>query len=345
MTNAWRREQCQANVFAYHSCKNRRCPLRGRSNRRKIGFAATQRADDLRNSMNAAFRDALGPKAPWPARFHNVFRIPLDAFIHFTASDGSAIASHIALSTLMSLFPFLIVVTAIAGLVGSKNLADEARRILLDAWPAQVATPIAAEIQRVATTTQGEALTVGVVFAVYFASRGIDSLRIGLNRAYGVSETRSWWWLRLKSIFYVIGSAVALLVLAVFVVLGPLITAAAARYLLWLAQFESIVTVARFSVAAVVLAVTLLAIHYWLPAGKRQFFEIVPGVLVTLILWLVAGAAFGRYLAAFADHYVLIYAGLASVMIALVFLYFSAAIFIYGGELNAAITRIWRKPT
>ena len=295
--------------------------------------------------MNAALQDAHGPKAPWPARFRNVFCVSLDAFIHFNASDGWAIASHIALSMLMSIFPFLIVVAAIAGLVGSKSLADEARRILLDVWPAEVATPIAAEIQRVATTTQGGALTVGVVFAVYFASRGIESLRIGLNRAYGVNETRSWWWLRLKSIFYVIGSAVALLVLAVFVVLGPLITATAARYLLWLAQFESIMTVARFSVAAVVLAVTLLAIHYWLPAGTRRFFEVVPGILVTLVLWLVAGVAFGRYLAAFADHYVRIYAGLASVMIALIFLYFSAAIFIYGGELNAAITRIRRNLT
>jgi membrane protein len=61
--------------------------------------------------------------------------------------------------------------------------------------------------------------------------------------------------------------------------------------------------------------------------------------LVTLALWLVAGAVFGRYLADFAYTYVTIYAGLASAMIALVFLYLVASIFVYGGELNAAILR------
>jgi len=51
------------------------------------------------------------------------------------------------------------------------------------------------------------------------------------------------------------------------------------------------------------------------------------------------GIAFGRYLSGFAYTYVTYYAGLASAMIALVFLYYSAWIFIFGGELNAAIAR------
>lgn len=292
---------------------------------------------------NATFRRTLGPYASWAERLPTVLRIPLDAFLHFNAGDGWAIASHIALTTLMSLFPFLIVVTALAGILGSKRLADEAGRLLLDVWPEQVATPIANEIHRVAASAQGGVLTIGVVLAVFFASSGIESLRIGLNRAYGVEETRSWWLLRLESIFYMLGSAVALLALAVLVVFGPLITEAATRSLAWFEPFLSVITIVRFSVATIVLALTLFAIHNWLPAGRRFFAETVPGVLVTLVLWLFAGAAFGRYLAAFSDRYVLTYAGLASVMIALAFLYFTAVIFIYGGELNAAIGRAFPK--
>ena len=56
-------------------------------------------------------------------------------------------------------------------------------------------------------------------------------------------------------------------------------------------------------------------------------------------MWLAAGMAFGRYLAEFAITYVSYYAGLASAMIALVFLYWTASIFVYGGALNAAIFR------
>jgi len=58
-----------------------------------------------------------------------------------------------------------------------------------------------------------------------------------------------------------------------------------------------------------------------------------------VIASLVSAAGFGQYLARFANNYVTTYAGLASVIIALVFLYFIAAIFIYGGALNAAIIR------
>src|SRR6266849_4161187 len=65
------------------------------------------------------------------------FRVVLDAYYRFNANYGWAIASHIALSTLMSLFPFLILVTAIAGFIGSKELADEVARILIEAWPAE----------------------------------------------------------------------------------------------------------------------------------------------------------------------------------------------------------------
>ena len=296
------------------------------------------------NSDDSRFRSALGSWAPWAERLPNVLRIPLDAFLRFNDGDGWAVASHIALSTLMSLFPFLIVVTALAGLIGSTELADEVRRLLLGVWPKEVATPIANDLQRAATSAQG-VLTVGMVLTIYFASSGVESLRIGLNRAYGVTETRVWWLLRLKSVLYIIGSAIALLALSVLVVFGPLILEAATRYLGWLEPFTFIVTLARFGVAAVVLAMTLLIVHYWLPAGRRRLIEVIPGVLVTLALWLVAGAAFGRYLSAFSDRYAVTYAGLSSAMIALIFLYFTAGIFIYGAELNAAIARASRSRT
>ena len=110
--------------------------------------------------------------------------VVMDAFYRFNANDGWSTASHIALSALMSLFPFLIVVTALAGFFGTKELADEVAHILLEAWPTQVATPIAAEIQNVLTTARGGILTIGVALALFFASSGIESLRIGLNRAY-----------------------------------------------------------------------------------------------------------------------------------------------------------------
>jgi membrane protein len=278
-------------------------------------------------------------------RLRRSARIAVDAFARFVADDGWAIASHIALSALMALFPFLLVVTAVAGIVGSRNLAEEAANILLEAWPEQVAGPIALEIHGVLTSAGGEVLTIGLVIALYFASSGVESLRIGLNRAYDVAEPRSWWLLRLESIAYVIVGAIALLALAFLVVLAPLIWASLIRYMPGLQPLGWLVTFVRFGVAAFVLIIALVIVHKWLPAGRRSLLDIAPGILATLLLWLAAGEIFGRYLAKFAFTYAYYYAGLASVMIALVFLYLTASIFIYGGELNAAIERARERPT
>jgi membrane protein len=262
-----------------------------------------------------------------------------DAFLRFNADDGWAIASHIALSVLMSMFPFLILVTAIAGFVGSKDLADEVARLIIGAWPSEVSGGIANEIHKVLTTARGDILTIGAVFALYFASSGIESLRIGLNRAYGLTERRPWWLMRLESIGYVLVAAVGLLALAFLVVLGPLVFRTALSYVDWLAPLESHYNIARFSLATLVIALALLILHLWLPAGRRNITDVWPGIVATLALWLACGFMFGRYLADFSYTYVTYYAGLASAMTALVFLYFTAWIFIYGGELNAAIAR------
>ena len=265
------------------------------------------------------------------------FAIALDAYYRFLEDDGWAIASHIALSTLMALFPFLILVTALAAFLGARDLADQAANLLLEAWPKEAAEPLAGEIHRVLTTTRGDVLTFSAVFSVYFAANGVESLRIGLNRAYSVRETRNWILLRLESIAYVLVGAIALLAFTVFIVLGPLLFAATLRYAPWLEPLETTFTFTRFAIATGLIAVALFVLHKWLPAGHRKFREIVVGILATLVLWLVGGILFGRYLAEFASNYVTYYAGLASVVIALVFLYLTASIFMFGGELNAAI--------
>ena len=268
------------------------------------------------------------------------FNVALDAFYTFLADDGWAIASHIALSALMALFPFLIVITSLAGFFGSKDLADQAAELMLDTWPSQVASALSGEIHNVLTQSHGGVLTIGVVLALYFASNGVESLRVGLNRAYSVVEPRSWYWLRLESIGYTIVAAVMSLAMAFLIVLGPLILAFARRYVpLRVEPNENLFNIVRYGLTIIAMTVALTILHKWLPAGTRKMRDIMPGIVVMIIASLVSGIVFGQYLARFASNYVTTYAGLASVMIALVFLYFIAAIFVYGGELNASIVK------
>lgn len=269
-----------------------------------------------------------------------IYVVAMDAFYTFLADDGWAIASHIALSTLMALFPFLIVLTSLAGFFGSKELADQAASLMLQIWPKQVADSISGEVHDVLTTTRTGLLTIGAALSVYFASNGVEALRVALNRAYAVVEMRSWYWLRLESIAYTIIAAFTALAMAFLIVLGPLIIEATRRHIpLFVESNESILTWLRYGITISALVVALIILHAWLPAGRRSFVQIMPGIIFTVVASLISGIVFGQYLARFANNYVTMYAGLASVIIALVFLYFIAAIFVYGGELNAAIIK------
>ena len=194
-------------------------------------------------------------------------------------------------------------------------------------------------MHNVLTTARGDMLTLGAVFALYFSSSGIESLRIGLNRAYGLNEQRPWWLLRLELIGYVLVGAMGLLSLAFLVVLGPLVFRAALAYMRLARAAGEPLRRRALRVCGFVLTVALMILHMWLPAGRRRIEDVWPGIVATLALWLACGFVFGRYLSDFSYTYVNYYAGLASAMTALVFLYFTAWIFIYGGELNAAIAR------
>jgi membrane protein len=270
-----------------------------------------------------------------------IYHVVMDAFYTFLADDGWAIASHIALSTLMALFPFLIVLTSLAGFFfGSKELADQAASLFLQTWPRQVADALSSEVHDVLTTTRGDVLTIGALLAVYFASNGVEALRVALNRAYAVAEPRRWYWLRLESIGYTLLAAFSSLAMAFLIVLGPLIIEAVRRHLpLEVESNEQVLNLSRYGITITALIVALFILHAWLPAGRRGFLQILPGIVFTMVASLVSGIVFGQYLARFANNYVTMYAGLASVIIALVFLYFIAAIFVFGGELNAAIIK------
>ncbi len=270
-------------------------------------------------------------------------KIALDAFDRFSEDDGWAIASHVALSAIMSLFPFLIFVTALAGFIGTGNLAKEATTLIFEAWPEAVARPIAKEIEAVVATSGTGLLTVGAALALYFSTNGIEALRIALNRAYGLKETRRWWITRLESVVFVFLAAAGLLALGFLVVLAPVIWDAALHAAPWIEAYAVSVTVARFGLATGLVVAALLVLHLKLPCGRRSLSDVWPGIAVTVLLSLGYAVGFGWYLRGAAQTYVKTYAGLSSVMIAMVFLYAISATFIFGGEFNAAALRLRRR--
>jgi membrane protein len=247
-------------------------------------------------------------------------RILSDAVGHFNADDGWAMASHLAISALMALFPFLIFATALASFLGANAFAETAVHLVFDTWPDRIAEPIAREVTNVLTVQRGDVLTVGVIAAAFFASNGVEALRVSLNRAYRVTENRSFILLRLQSFAFVLITTIGFLAISVLLVLAPLAGRIAVRNLEWIEPYMGTITLWRFIIASLIIVFGLVAVHFWLPAGKRRFIDILPGITFTLVAWVAGSALFASYLEQFST-YVSTYAGLASIMIAVVFLY------------------------
>ena len=265
-------------------------------------------------------------------------RILFDAVGHFYDDDGWAMASHLAITALMALFPFLIFATTLAGFLGARAFADTAVHLVFDTWPTEIAAPIADQVREVLTVQRGDLLTYGALLAGFFASNGVEALRSALNRAYRVRETRSVFFRRLRSLAFVLIATVVFVAISVLLVLAPLLVRLAMAKFEWMRPYMGTITLWRYVIAATVLVLALVAVHFWLPAGRRSLVAIAPGICFTLVGWLVGSVVFATYLDNFSS-YVTTYAGLASIMIAVVFLYIISAVFILGGELNAAILR------
>ena len=258
------------------------------------------------------------------------------AIASFDRDDGWAIASHITLSGVIALFPFLIFCASLAAFLDLGEFPDTVVHLIFDIWPVAVAGPLSAEIRAVLTEPRGDVLTLGALVSLYFATNGVEALRLGLNRAYKVAEDRGVVRLRLQSVAFVIVAALVASTTTFLIVLAPLAGALARRIAPAVADWIAAIAYWRLAVSFLVLVAALFACHFWLPTGRRSLGRVLPGILFTLVCWLGAAQAFALYLKGFAD-YVGTYAGLAGIMVALVFVYTMAAIFLIGAEFNTAL--------
>src|SRR5512145_49247 len=264
------------------------------------------------------------------------------AAVHAVYADsGFGMAGAVAFSFVLSLFPFGIFLGAMAGVFGGEELAKQGIKRLFEIVPGPVAQGLAPQLMEVMGKTRFDLLTFGALISLFFATSAIESLRAALNVAYRQKETRPYVVCLMESSLLVVLSAVGTLVLTWGVVVGPELAARfKPAWLLWLADAGWLPLIVRYGIVVAAISLQLLAYHLWLAAGHRRLADVWPGVLISVVLWLFAAWLFGSWLA-FTD-YSRFYAGLASVMSALVFFQISAIIIILGAELNRGLLEMRR---
>jgi membrane protein len=265
-----------------------------------------------------------------------ITHLALEAVQRLFADEAIPLAGNIAFRVLFSIFPFLIFLTALAGFFGSGDLAARIVTYLLGIAPKELVGPLAPEIISLLTQPRTGLLSLSAIITVWSAMGGVDSIRVALNRAYGITEDRSYLRLYLTMVLFVIGSAVLLLALAVLIVLGPVIVNFANAYAPGLADLVRVFNRYRYPAAVILLTVGLFFAHWILPARRVRMRFLMPGLMFTVIAWIVLSTAFSYYLVHFST-FASTYVGLSGLFAAMFLLYLSALALIFGGEINRVI--------
>ncbi|KUO65651.1 MAG: ribonuclease BN [Alphaproteobacteria bacterium BRH_c36] len=253
--------------------------------------------------------------------------------------SGFSLAGAVAYSFIISIFPFCIFLAGLAGLIGTPELAKNAVNHLFDILPKDVASVLAPQVVAIMSNTRIDLLTVGGGIALFFATSAIETLRAALNGAYREYETLMYPLVLLRSMLFVLISALSMLVLTWAIIVGPGIAAKFEPS--WLKSLLDSTWLAfgfRYLLAAGVIGTQLLALHLWLAAGQRGVRDVLPGVALSTFLWVAVAGLYSYYLE-FSD-YSRFYAGLSQLMVALIFFQVTAVIIILGAELNRGLIEL-----
>lgn len=250
--------------------------------------------------------------------------------------DGFMVAGYMAFTAIVAIFPFLLFITALLSFLGTEQDVEAIVDLMVETLPGEVAETLEPAIAEVVTGQQTGFLTFGILATLWAASNGIEAIRLAFNRAYRIATMRSFWYRRLQNFLFVLLMGLMVPLMSFLIVLAPLIW----RILdLWFGLdfgFALFFTIVRYLIAATALFFTLVAMHRWLPNRSTSLKALLPGVVLTLGLFILAGTAFSLYLAHFGDYSVT-YGSMASIVIALLFFYMTSVIVILGAYVNASL--------
>lgn len=252
---------------------------------------------------------------------------------------GLAIASNVALSLLLSLFPFLMLIASLVRLYGDPSMAQQIVFLILGSWPGDSAEAITEQVRVLLSQSPGEFFSLSTLVALVLATNGIESARDGLNRAYKVVERRTFLWRRVQGAIFVLLGAVALIASNMILVGAPFVWTFLSGRFDWLLEFQLMFRLIQFGLPLVLLWVTLVAFHRFLPDLKGHKRALRWGILITLIGIAAGSHLFGLYLQYIAN-YTAVYAGLAGIMVAIVYLYGLSVLLLFGAEFNTALVEV-----
>jgi membrane protein len=262
----------------------------------------------------------------------------------------STYAAALAYRGLFGLFPFVLLLVALAGALGLANFLqeaiDQANSESSQHVPDQLEPviergreqlqPLQRMIEQAEKRAGDSLLFFGVALALWSTSALAGTLTEALNAAYEVPETRRWW--KVSALSLAFGPILALMVIVSLglMLIGPDLVERIAEVVGLDEAFASLWGWLRYPVALSLLAVVLSLVYRYGPDARQSFRTVVFGAVLAVVLWALSSVGFSFYLATFANYGVT-YGSLGAAVGLLFYMYLSASVVLLGAEVNAAV--------
>lgn len=254
--------------------------------------------------------------------------------------DCPGLAGQLAYFTLFSLFPFLLFLVALTGLVIDdpesvlRTLTERMQGFL----PEDALALLADYINRTLRGASSSVLFFGILVALWSGWAAADAMVKAINRAYELRETRPWWKLWGISVLMILGFMLVIATLA-FVTFGPEVGGYVQMLTGLPDAFLALWGILRWALAFVAVTLAHDLLYYVAPNAKIPFKWITPGGFTATVLILISGAALNLYVATFA-RYDQIYGPVGAIIVLMVWLYSTGLMVLIGAEMNAVLARM-----
>ena len=292
-------------------------------------------------------REGSGSHRKKPRRFGDLpdgawARIARRSWDRFGANGGTNLAGALTYRSVLSLFPALLVLVALLGVLGQyPQTYDAVLAVARRVVPASVVESISGPLQGVITNKGGAAalLGVGLAVTIWAASGYIGAFSWAMNIVWEAERGRSWY----RQWPFNVAVTVLLLIFAGVVQIGMVLSGRLAssvgRQLGVGPDAISAWQVVRWPLMAAIVINLVAALYYLTPNVRPPSLRwITPGAVLSLVAWLVFSAAFAAYLANFGS-YNKTYGTLGAVITFLIWLWFTNIAILVGAQIDVEIER------
>jgi membrane protein len=250
--------------------------------------------------------------------------------------DLAGEAAKIAYFFFLSLFPLVLIVFALTGIVGGDETFARLAAAAETLVPGSAWQFVRELIREITERERPGVLSLGILLTLWAASNGIDALTRALNRIYDLREGRRWWRRRALAVVVLITGTVLLVSGAAAIVPGVGWLRVAGLGPAW--------AVMRWPLAIAVVTATIWLGYYLLPARDQRdvLRETAAGAVVATLGWMLATVLFGIYVANF-GQYGRTYGAVGAIIVLMIWFYITGLAVLFGGEFAAVLEQRGRE--